>query len=133
MAGTFVPAELRYSRDHEWVEAGADGVWRVGITDFAQDQLGDVVYVDLPAVGDTVSAGEGCGEVESTKSVSDIVAPLSGEVTAVNDDLETSPEIINSEPYGGGWMFEVRAGDPAELAELLDAEAYTARVESEGA
>lgn len=118
-----IPDDLRYTDAHEWVRDGADGVVRVGITDFAQAQLGDVVYVDLPAVGDAVTAGTPCGEVESTKSVSEIYAPVSGEVVGVNDALEGSPELVNSGPYGDGWMFEVRAAGPG-LDALLDAAAY---------
>jgi glycine cleavage system H protein len=105
---------------------GDDGVVRVGITSFAQDALGDVVYVSLPAVGDTVSPGDSCGEVESTKSVSDVYAPLDGEVTAVNDALDASPELINSDPYGEGWMFEMRPADAAAVEGLMDASTYTA-------
>jgi glycine cleavage system H protein len=118
-----IPDDLRYTEAHEWVRQEADGVVRVGITDYAQAQLGDVVFVDLPAVGDTVTAGTPCGEVESTKSVSEIYAPVSGEVVAVNGALEGSPELVNSGPYGDGWMFEVRA-EAARLDELLDAAAY---------
>jgi glycine cleavage system H protein len=119
-----IPDDLRYTDAHEWVREGADGVVRVGITDYAQAQLGDVVYVDLPAVGDTVTAGAPCGEVESTKSVSEIYAPVSGEVVTVNGALDTSPELVNSGPYGDGWMFEVRPGNGVGLDDLLDAEAY---------
>ncbi len=104
------PSDLRYTSDHEWVRVGDDGVVRIGITSFAQDALGDVVYVSLPAVGDTVSPGDSCGEVESTKSVSDVYAPLDGEVTATNAALDGAPELINSDPYGEGWMFEMRPG-----------------------
>jgi glycine cleavage system H protein len=118
-----IPDDLRYTDAHEWVREGAEGVVRVGITDYAQTQLGDVVYVDLPAVGDAVTAGEPCGEVESTKSVSQIYAPLSGEVVAVNGALEDSPELVNSGPYDDGWMFEIRAADTGRDA-LLDAAAY---------
>jgi glycine cleavage system H protein len=118
-----IPDELRYTDAHEWVRDGADGVLRVGITDYAQAQLGDVVYVDLPAVGDAVTAGTPCGEVESTKSVSEIYAPVSGEVVAVNGALEGSPELVNSGPYGDGWMFEIRT-DGAGVDGLLDADAY---------
>ncbi len=119
-----IPDDLRYTDAHEWVRAneGEDGVVRVGITDYAQAQLGDVVYVDLPAVGDRLEAGSPCGEVESTKSVSEIYAPVTGEVVAVNGDLEASPELVNSGPYGDGWMFEVRA--EGGLDGLLDAAAY---------
>jgi glycine cleavage system H protein len=121
-----VPEDLRYTEAHEWVRDQGDGVVRVGITDHAQSQLGDVVFVQLPAVGDTVAAGDAVGEVESTKSVSDIYAPVSGVVTAVNDALENSPELVNSGPYDAGWMVEVRLGDGAADApdELLDAAAY---------
>jgi glycine cleavage system H protein len=119
-----IPDELRYTEAHEWVRDGADGVLRVGITDYAQAQLGDVVFVDLPAVGDTVTAGAPCGEVESTKSVSEIYAPVSGEVTDVNGALDGSPELVNAGPYDDGWMFEVRPADGTSLDDLLDAEAY---------
>jgi len=118
-----IPDDLRYTDAHEWVRGGAGGVVRVGITDYAQAQLGDVVYVDLPAVGDAVTAGTPCGEVESTKSVSEIYAPVSGEVVAVNEALERNPELVNSGPYGDGWMFEVRAAGAA-LTDLMDAAAY---------
>lgn len=118
------PADLRYTSDHEWVRAGAEGVVRIGITAFAQDALGDVVYVSLPAVGDTVAPGEACGEVESTKSVSDVYAPLAGEVTATNAALDASPELINSDPYGEGWMFELRLADASALESLMDVQAY---------
>ncbi len=120
------PADLRYTSDHEWVRVGDDGVVRIGITAFAQDALGDVVYVSLPAVGDTVAVGDACGEVESTKSVSDVYAPLDGEVTATNAALDGSPELINSDPYGEGWMFELRLADASSVDGLMDATAYTA-------
>jgi glycine cleavage system H protein len=119
-----IPDDLRYTDAHEWVREGADGVVRVGITDYAQAQLGDVVFVDLPAVGDTVTAGAACGEVESTKSVSEIYAPVSGEVVSVNAALDAGPELVNTGPYGDGWMFEVRPADAGALADLLDADAY---------
>jgi glycine cleavage system H protein len=120
------PSDLRYTTDHEWVRVGDDGVVRIGITAFAQDALGDVVYVSLPAVGDTVSTGDACGEVESTKSVSDVYAPLDGEVTATNGSLDASPELINTDPYGEGWMFELRLSDASSVDGLMDAAAYTA-------
>jgi glycine cleavage system H protein len=120
------PSDLRYTSDHEWVRVGDDGVVRIGITAFAQDALGDVVYVSLPAVGDTVSTGDACGEVESTKSVSDVYAPLDGEVTATNAALDGAPELINSDPYGEGWMFELRLADTSAVDGLMDAKAYTA-------
>jgi glycine cleavage system H protein len=104
------PAGLRYTAEHEWVRADGDTV-RVGITSFAQEALGDVVYVSLPAIGDAVVSGDTCGEVESTKSVSDLYAPVSGEVTAVNPALDATPELVNSDPYGEGWMYELRVSD----------------------
>ncbi len=118
------PADLHYTEDHEWVRQ-QDEVVRVGITAFAQDALGDVVYVSLPAVGDQLTSGDSCGEVESTKSVSDLYAPLTGEVTAVNEKLDSTPELINSDPYGEGWMFELRIPDSGALAGLKDSAAYT--------
>jgi glycine cleavage system H protein len=118
------PEDLRYTAEHEWVRAGDGGVVRVGITSFAQDALGDVVYVSLPTVGDTVAVGDACGEVESTKSVSDLYAPLAGEVTAVNEALDATPELVNTDPYGEGWMYELRVEDPAALEGLLDQSAY---------
>ncbi|HEX5524081.1 MAG TPA: glycine cleavage system protein GcvH [Pedococcus sp.] len=118
------PEDLRYTPEHEWVRAGDGGVVRVGITSFAQDALGDVVYVSLPTVGDTVAAGDACGEVESTKSVSDLFAPLSGEVTGVNEALDSSPELVNSDPYGEGWMYELRLDDTSQVDGLLDQAAY---------
>ncbi|GAA2106682.1 glycine cleavage system protein GcvH [Brevibacterium salitolerans] len=128
------PDGLRYSAEHEWVaRTDDDSVVRVGVTDFAQDSLGDVVYVDAPELGDSVTAGESCGEVESTKSVSDLIAPVSGEVVAVNESLEDAPESINSSPYGDGWIYDVRLSDPAEVDALMDAPAYRAAAESEGA
>ena len=121
------PSDLRYTNDHEWIREGDEyNVVRVGITSFAQDALGDVVYVSLPAVGDSIAAGDACGEVESTKSVSDIYAPLAGEVTAVNDSLDGTPELVNSDPYGEGWMFELRIEDRSALDGLLDSAGYVA-------
>ena len=134
MADLTYPQGLRYSAEHEWVAQTDDAsVVRVGITDFAQDSLGDVVFVDIPDVGDSVSAGESCGEVESTESVSDLIAPVSGEVIAINESLEDSPESVNSAPYEDGWLYEVRLSDPAEADALLDRDAYLAALESEGA
>lgn len=120
------PQDLRYTPEHEWVRAGSDGVVRIGITAFAQDALGDVVFVSLPAVGDSVSAGDSCGEVESTKSVSDLFAPLSGEVVAVNEALDSAPELVNTDPYGQGWMYDVKLADAGAGESLLDLEAYRA-------
>ncbi|HZB67218.1 MAG TPA: glycine cleavage system protein GcvH [Ornithinibacter sp.] len=121
------PAGLRYTAEHEWVRADGE-VLRVGITSFAQEALGDVVYVSLPAVGDTVAAGDTCGEVESTKSVSDLYAPVSGEVTAVNGALDATPELVNSDPYGEGWMYEIRPADAGAADALLDVDAYTSQL-----
>jgi len=122
------PQDLRYTPEHEWVRAGGDGTLRIGITAFAQDALGDVVYVSLPAVGDEVAAGDACGEVGSTKSVSDLYAPLAGEITAVNGALDASPELVNTDPYGEGWMYELRPEDPAAAEALMDAEAYQSQL-----
>ncbi|AKU16928.1 glycine cleavage system protein GcvH [Luteipulveratus mongoliensis] len=120
------PADLRYTTDHEWVADKGDGVVRVGITAYAQDALGDVVYVSLPAAGDSVTAGDSCGEVESTKSVSDLYSPLTGEIVTVNEALDASPELVNSDPYGEGWMYELKVADAAALEALLDVAAYQA-------
>jgi glycine cleavage system H protein len=121
-----IPEDLRYTEAHEWVRDLGDGVVRIGITDHAQSQLGDVVFVQLPAVGDEVTAGAAVGEVESTKSVSDIYSPVVGTVSAVNDALDANPELINSGPYEAGWMFEIRLADDASGVpdDLLDAAAY---------
>jgi glycine cleavage system H protein len=118
------PDNLRYTADHEWVEELDGGTLRVGITSYAQNALGDVVYVSLPAVGDILTAGETCGEVESTKSVSDLYAPLTGEVTAVNSALDGAPELVNTAPYTDGWMYELRPADADRVGGLLDAAAY---------
>ena len=118
------PSDLRYTAEHEWVRTVEGDTVRIGITSFAQDSLGDVVYVSLPAVGDTVAVGDACGEVESTKSVSDLYAPLAGEVTAVNEALDASPELVNSDPYGEGWMYELQPSDAAAVDGLMDVEAY---------
>jgi len=120
------PQDLRYTAEHEWARVGSDGVARVGITAFAQDALGDVVYVSLPAVGDALGAGDSCGEVESTKSVSDIYAPVSGEVVAVNATLDSAPELVNTDPYGEGWMYDVKLTDTSAAESLLDVAAYRA-------
>ena len=120
------PAELKYSRDHEWVRVDGD-LADVGITDYAQAQLGDVVYVDLPAVGRTLTAGEVFGTIESVKAVSELFSPVAGEVTAVNDAATTSPETVNSDPHGT-WLVRVRITDPADVDALLDAASYTAHI-----
>ncbi|WP_236793161.1 glycine cleavage system protein GcvH [Amycolatopsis sp. GM8] len=120
------PEELRYTEEHEWVATRSGDSVRVGITEYAQDQLGDVVFVDLPEVGKQLGAGEPFGEVESTKSVSELFAPVDGEVAAVNSAVVDSPELINSDPYGEGWLIEIRISDPAAVGGLLDSDAYQA-------
>jgi len=117
---------LRYTKEHEWVEEISPGRYRVGITDYAQGALGDIVYLQMPKVGEILESGKVCGEVESTKSVSEIYAPLSGTVTAVNSELDGSPETINSDPYGKGWLLELDSSDTSQVAELLTAESYSA-------
>ncbi|ALV52303.1 glycine cleavage system protein GcvH [Streptomyces althioticus] len=121
------PQQLRYSKEHEWLSAAEDGVSTVGITEHAANALGDVVFVQLPEVGDTVSAGETCGELESTKSVSDLYSPVSGEVTEVNEDVVNDPALVNSAPFEGGWLFKVRITDePADLLSAAEYDAFTA-------
>jgi glycine cleavage system H protein len=123
-----IPPELRYSSDHEWVRV-EEGRVRVGITDYAQDALGDVVFVDLPDVGATVEQGTTCSEVESTKSVSEIYAPVSGTIVEVNSELADNPQRLNEDPYGEGWIFIVEPSDAAQVEGLLDAEGYRALIE----
>jgi glycine cleavage system H protein len=124
------PEDLRYTAEHEWVRtAGSDTVLRIGITDYAQEALGDIVFVSLPTVGSTVSAGDPMGEVESTKSVSDVFAPVAGTVSARNEALESQPELLNSDPYGEGWVVEIEVDDPSALDGLLDAAGYQALLE----
>ena len=120
------PDDLLYTSEHEWLRrpGEVESSVRVGITHYAQDALGDIVYVSLPEVGQQVESGATCGELESTKSVSDIYAPVSGEVVARNDSLDATPELVNNDPYGGGWLFEVVPSDPGQLDGLLDAAAY---------
>ena len=119
-----IPQDLHYSSDHEWIRSSGEDTVRIGITDFAQNSLGDIVFVQTPDPGTTVSPGDSIGEVESTKSVSDIFAPVSGTVIARNDALDSAPELVNGDPYGDGWMIEVQLSDPGEISELLDASAY---------
>ncbi len=123
---TEVPDGLMYTDQHEWIATAGEGLVRFGITDYAQDALGDIVYVDLPKVGQAVVAGQPCGEVESTKSVSEIYAPVSGDVTAVNARLSDAPAVVNSQPYGDGWMVEVRVSGDVETT--LDAAGYRALI-----
>ncbi|MRR13629.1 glycine cleavage system protein GcvH [bacterium] len=124
------PADLKYDKEHEWVRVEGD-VAVIGISDFAQDQLGEVVYIDLPAVGDTVTAGDTFGEIESVKSVSELYSPVSGEVVSVNDELDGAPETVNEDPYGAGWMIEVKMSDSSEVGGLMSSAEYQAFIESE--
>ncbi len=126
-----IPAHLKYTSEHEWVEVISPESIRVGITDFAQHALGDIVYVLTPKVGEQVRAGGVCGEVESTKSVSEIYAPVSGQISAINDAVVENPESINSSPYGTGWLFEISSVSPAEIAALLDSVTYSALIAAE--
>lgn len=126
-----VPAELKYSKEHEWLRKEADGTYTGGITEHAQELLGDMVFVDLPEVGTAVDAGDDCAVAESVKAASDIYAPISGEILAVNEELNDSPELINSEPYAAGWIFKIKASDEAQVEALLDATAYAALLEDE--
>ncbi|HEY4572133.1 MAG TPA: glycine cleavage system protein GcvH [Kribbella sp.] len=123
------PEDLKYTPEHEWLKAGEDGPVRVGITDFAQDQLGDIVYVQLPEVGSKVRAGDPCGELESTKSVSDLFAPVNGTVTAVNEALADQPDLVNSDPYGEGWLLDLEVEDAAEVEALMDADTYQGQLD----
>ncbi len=124
------PEDLKYTAEHEWVRAGDSGVMRIGITDYAQEQLGDIVYVHLPEVGETVEAGTAVGELESTKSVSDLFAPVSGTVAARNEALDANPELCNTDPYGEGWILEIEASDATAADGLMSAGDYEATVTS---
>ncbi len=126
------PDDLKYTAEHEWVRSpgSGDGTVRVGITQFAQDALGDIVYVQLPEVGEDVESGSAIGELESTKSVSDVYAPVSGTVVSRNESLDQTPELVNSDPYGEGWLMEIRPSDPSAVEKLLSAEDYRTQVES---
>ncbi|GGO87729.1 glycine cleavage system H protein [Marinobacterium nitratireducens] len=126
-----VPNELKYVASHEWIRVESDGTVTVGVTDHAQDLLGDVVFVELPGAGTELSAGDEAGVVESVKAASDIYAPLSGEVIEINEDLEESPELVNSDPYGDGWFFKLKLSDTSELDDLLDADGYAELCEAE--
>ncbi|WP_039034560.1 MULTISPECIES: glycine cleavage system protein GcvH [Shewanella] len=126
-----IPSELKYASSHEWIRKEEDGSYTVGITEHAQELLGDMVFVELPEVGDTVSASEDCAVAESVKAASDIYAPLSGEVIAINEALEDSPELVNSDAFGDGWFFRVMPSDLSELDNLLDAEGYQAVIDEE--
>ncbi|MDU6387787.1 MULTISPECIES: glycine cleavage system protein GcvH [unclassified Pantoea] len=124
-----VPNELKYRDSHEWVRKEADGTFTVGITEHAQELLGDMVFVDLPDVGNSYSAGDECAVAESVKAASDIYAPVSGEIVAVNDALGDAPELVNNEPYAAGWLFRIKPSDESELDSLLDADAYKASID----
>ncbi|AXH64640.1 MULTISPECIES: glycine cleavage system protein GcvH [Providencia] len=125
------PKELMYTREHEWLRDEGNGEFTVGITEHAQETLGDMVFVDLPEVGTAVSAGDDVAVVESVKAASDIYAPLSGEIVAVNSELNDAPELVNEQPYQEGWIFRIKASDTAELADLIDAAGYTSMIEAE--
>jgi glycine cleavage system H protein len=125
---TVYPEDLKYTAEHEWVKA-TNGIARVGITDFAQDALGDIVYVQVPEVGTAIRAGDTCGELESTKSVSDLYAPVTGTVSAVNEALADQPDLVNSDPYGEGWLIDVQLDDEAEVEALMDAETYQGQLD----
>jgi glycine cleavage system H protein len=124
-----IPEDLKYTQSHEWVSREANGNVRIGITDHAQEALGDLVFVELPAVGDETDQGDSVAVVESVKAASDIYAPVTGEVVAINEDLEDDPGLINNDPYGDGWLYEVALSDESELDDLLDAEAYEESLE----
>ncbi|WP_417690953.1 glycine cleavage system protein GcvH [Pseudidiomarina sp.] len=126
-----IPKELKYASTHEWVRNEGDGVFTVGISEHAQDLLGDMVFVELPEVGDNVAAGDDVAVAESVKAASDIYAPIGGEIIAINEDLEDAPETVNSDPYGDGWLFKIKAEDPSEVEGLLDAEGYQAVIDED--
>jgi glycine cleavage system H protein len=126
-----IPSDLKYASSHEWVRNEGDGVVTVGISEHAQGLLGDMVFVDLPDVGDEFAAGDDCAVAESVKAASDIYAPVAGEIVAVNEDLEDAPEQVNSDPYGDGWLFKIKMEDASELDDLLDAEGYAESIDEE--
>lgn len=126
-----IPTDLRYAATHEWVRPEGDGVFTVGISEHAQELLGDMVFVDLPDVGDAVSTGDDVAVAESVKAASDVYAPISGEIIEINESLEDAPEQVNNDPYGDGWFFKIKADDPAEVEGLLDAEGYENSIDEE--
>jgi len=126
-----VPKDLKYTTSHEWVRYEGEGIYSVGITEHAQELLGDMVFIDLPEVGTEFAASDDCAVAESVKAASDIYAPIAGEIVEVNDELEASPELVNSAPYTDGWLFRIKASDESEVDGLLDAEAYEATIEEE--
>ncbi len=126
-----IPSDLRYATTHEWVRPEGDGIFTVGISEHAQELLGDMVFVELPDVGATVSAGDDIAVAESVKAASDVYAPIGGEIVSVNEELEDSPELVNSDPFGDGWLFRIKADDAQEVEGLLDAEGYENSIEEE--
>ena len=126
-----IPSELKYAPSHEWVRNEGDGTFTVGISEHAQELLGDMVFVELPEVGDEVDAGEDCAVAESVKAASDIYAPISGEIVAINEELEDAPETVNNDAYGDGWLFRIKASDESELDNLLDAEGYAHTIDED--
>jgi len=126
-----IPSELKYASSHEWVRNEGDGTFTVGISEHAQELLGDMVFVELPEVGDEVDAGEDCAVAESVKAASDIYAPIGGEIVAINEELEDSPETVNNDPYAEGWLFRIKASDESELDNLLDAEGYANTIDED--
>ncbi|MEI8641746.1 glycine cleavage system protein GcvH [Pseudoalteromonas sp. Hal099] len=126
-----IPSDLKYASSHEWVRNEGDGTFTVGISEHAQELLGDMVFVELPEVGDAVDAGEDCAVAESVKAASDIYAPVSGEIVAINEELEDAPETVNNDPYGDGWLFRIKATDESELENLLSAEDYANTIDEE--
>ena len=126
-----IPSELKYASSHEWVRNEGDGTFTVGISEHAQELLGDMVFVELPEVGDEVDAGEDCAVAESVKAASDIYSPISGEIVAINEDLEDAPETVNNDAYGDGWLFRIKASDESEVDNLLDAEGYAHTIDEE--
>ncbi len=127
-----IPTDLRYMSSHEWIRVESDGTAYVGISDHAQNAMGDLVYVELPDVGDTINAGDEVGVVESVKAASDIYSPVTGEIIAINEALTDSPEQVNSDPYGDGWLYRIKIADPEELEDLMSAEEYAEQLEEEG-
>lgn len=126
-----IPAELKFANSHEWIRDEGNGIYTVGISDHAQGLLGDMVFVDLPDVGDTLDAGEDVAVAESVKAASDIYCPISGEIVAINEELEDAPELVNSDAFTDGWMFKIKASDVSEIENLLDAEGYQATIEED--
>ena len=126
-----IPTDLRYASTHEWIRPEGEGIFTVGISEHAQELLGDMVFVELPDVGTEVAMGDDVAVAESVKAASDVYAPITGEIVAVNEELEDTPELVNSDPYGDGWLFKVKAEDPEEVEALLDAEGYEGTIEDE--